>query len=133
MGAGTALGLIDNPIAREVHSQHPVLAGSGLKGAIRHNLWAAQPVADKSDKDSKLNRYFGSESQADKPHAGAVSLSDAQLLLFPVRSARNGFVYATSPWLWGGHGACWVIVFPGSFPGWSLVTVGSVRVTRANA
>lgn len=97
MGAGTALGLIDNPIAREVHSQHPVLAGSGLKGAIRHNLWAAQPVADKSDKDSKLNRYFGSESQADKPHAGAVSLSDAQLLLFPVRSARNGFVYATSP------------------------------------
>ena len=40
MGAGQAFGLIDNPIARERHSEHPVFPGSGLKGAIRHRFHA---------------------------------------------------------------------------------------------
>jgi CRISPR-associated protein Cmr4 len=35
MGPGTALGVIDNPIQREVHTGHPVFAGSGIKGALR--------------------------------------------------------------------------------------------------
>jgi len=36
MGAGTATGIIDNPIQRERHTNHPSFAGSGIKGAIRH-------------------------------------------------------------------------------------------------
>ena len=36
MGAGSAIGIIDNPIQRERHTGHPVMAGSGLKGALRH-------------------------------------------------------------------------------------------------
>lgn len=91
MGAGTALGLIDNPIQREVHTRHPVLAGSGLKGAIRHEL--AGRGMDKTDCD----RIFGPEHHAgDKLHAGAISFSDAQLVAFPVRCLKGGFVWATS-------------------------------------
>ena len=40
MGAGSAVGVIDNPIQRERHTGHPCFAGSGLKGALRHGFEA---------------------------------------------------------------------------------------------
>ena len=92
MGAGQAIGLIDNPIQREVHTNHPVFAGSGIKGAVRHRLYALLPK-----EDNRLNRYFGADSQGASDYAGAVSFSDAQLVLFPVRCTKAGYVYATSP------------------------------------
>lgn len=94
MGAGTALGLIDNPIQRERHTGYPLIAGSGLKGAVRHHFWAQSQGEDRR----WLERLLGPDSgQNASTHAGAVSFADAQLLAFPVRSARQGFVYATSP------------------------------------
>lgn len=93
MGTGTAVGgLIDNPIQRERHTDYPMMAGSGIKGAIRHDYWAQH-------EDRKLlNRLFGPENDA-SDHAGALSFSDGQLLAFPVRCAKAGFIYATSPLL----------------------------------
>ena len=38
MGAGSAIGVIDNPIQRERHTHHPCFAGSGIKGAVRHGF-----------------------------------------------------------------------------------------------
>lgn len=93
MGAGTALGLIDNPIQRERHTEHPIMAGSGVKGAIRHHFYAQ--LNGTAEEDS-INRYFGPNTNA-SDYAGAISFSDAQLLAFPVRSSKAGFVYATSP------------------------------------
>jgi CRISPR-associated protein Cmr4 len=94
MGTGTAVGgLIDNPIQRERHTDYPMMAGSGIKGAIRHDYWA-QGEANRS----LLNRLFGPDQSA-ADHAGAVSFGDGQLLAFPVRCAKAGFVYATSPLL----------------------------------
>lgn len=96
MGAGQAFGLIDNPIARERHSEHPVFPGSGLKGAIRHRFHALPGWSDGTAGERLLDRLFGPESQAGTLHAGAVSLGDAQLVAFPVRSVKEGYVYATS-------------------------------------
>ena len=94
MGTGTAVGgLIDNPIQRERHTEYPMMAGSGIKGAIRHDYWA-QGEANRN----LLNRLFGPDQSAAE-HAGAVSFGDGQLLAFPVRCAKAGFVYATSPLL----------------------------------
>ena len=90
MGAGTAVGAIDNPIQREVHTQHPMMAGSGLKGAARHHFTRSW-----SD-TSLINRLFGPDKDA-ADHAGAIAFGDAQLVAFPVRSLRNTFVYATCP------------------------------------
>lgn len=90
MGAGQAIGVIDNPIQRERHTNHPNMAGSGLKGAIRHHLeavWDDKPF---------VARLFGPETNA-SDYAGAVSFGDAQLVAFPVRSLRQAFVYAISP------------------------------------
>lgn len=92
MGAGSAVGAIDNPIQRERHSQHPSFAGSGIKGALRHGFEAL------GGQSELIDRLFGPASRSGELHAGAVSLGDAQLVAFPVRSLRGGFVYATCPY-----------------------------------
>ena len=103
MGAGTAFGLIDSPIQRERHTEHPLFAGSGLKGAIRHRFAQLPGWQDNANpknsllNHSLLNRLFGPEGQSDKLYAGAVSFGDAQIVAFPVRSAKRGYVYATCP------------------------------------
>ena len=91
MGSGSAIGMIDNPIQREVHTNYPYFAGSGIKGAVRHNFQTLG--GDKA----VINKIFGPDSGSENLYAGAVSFSDAQLVLFPIRSMRHGFVYATSP------------------------------------
>lgn len=101
MGAGQAFGLIDNPIARERHCEHPVFPGSGLKGAIRHRFHALPNWSEGEKGEKLLDRLFGPESRPEDRggkdlHAGAVSLGDAQLVAFPVRSVKQGYVYATS-------------------------------------
>lgn len=98
MGAGNALGVIDNPIQREVHTGHPVLAGSGIKGALRDLArvagWDKATLRRRfgPGEDTKENGAGGNASD----NAGAVSVADAQLVVFPVRSLREGYVYATS-------------------------------------
>jgi CRISPR-associated protein Cmr4 len=91
MGAGQAIGFVDNPIQRERHTGHPSFAGSGIKGAVRHSFLSLGGDA------SLINRLFGPESGSANLHAGAVSFGDAQLIALPVRSLKGGFVYATSP------------------------------------
>ena len=91
MGAGNATGFIDNPIQRERHTQHPCFAGSGIKGAVRHQF---ELLGGDKSLEAKL---FGPDSGSNNLHAGAVSFGDAQLVAFPVRCTRQSFVYATSP------------------------------------
>ncbi len=92
MGAGTAVGgLIDNPIQREVHTGHPVLAGSGLKGALREVAESGGMARDDVDV------VFGPPSGNSELHAGALSVSDGQIVAFPVRALRQAFVWVTCP------------------------------------
>lgn len=95
MGAGSAVGVIDNPIQRERHTHHPCFAGSGIKGALRHGF---ETLGGRQD---HIDRLFGPapdpESRSGDLHAGALSFGDAQLVAFPVRSLRGGYVYATCP------------------------------------
>lgn len=117
MGSGQALGLIDNPIQREVHTGWPIFAGSGIKGAVRHQLrlekgWDKQIVEE----------YFGPESSGDAGHAGAVSFADAQLLAFPVRSLKRGYVYATCPTALARAGR--ILDIAGDKPTWTIPDIG---------
>ncbi|WP_298236507.1 type III-B CRISPR module RAMP protein Cmr4 [uncultured Azohydromonas sp.] len=89
MGAGSAIGVIDNPIQRERHTNHPSFAGSGIKGALRHGFAAI------GGDPSLIERLFGPAAQSGELHAGALSFGDAQLVAFPVRSLKGGYVYAT--------------------------------------
>ena len=89
MGAGSAIGIIDNPIQRERHTGHPCFAGSGIKGAVRHG------IEGRGTDGALVDRLFGPKDGS--LHAGAVSFGDGQIVLFPVRSLKNGYVYATCP------------------------------------
>jgi CRISPR-associated protein Cmr4 len=91
MGAGQAVGVIDNPIQRERHTHHPCFAGSGIKGAVRHGFTAIGGDA------ALIDQLFGPDAGSNDLHAGAVSFGDAQLVALPVRSLKGGYVYATCP------------------------------------
>jgi len=85
VGSGGGLGAVDLPIQRERYTGFPLIQASGLKGALRSEVTTG--------KDSEIKAIFGPEN-AD--HAGAISPSDARLLLFPVRSLAGVFAWVTS-------------------------------------
>lgn len=103
VGAGQAIGVIDNPIQRERHTWHPNIAGSGIKGAVRHAWEFLVSTSKASEADRRkliaaVDAIFGPLPQSDNSlHAGAVSFGDAQTVCLPVRSLKGGYVYATCP------------------------------------
>ncbi len=97
-GAGQALSTIDLPIQREGHTQYPVIFGSSLKGALRYR---AEQEMEKDDegKSKTLLSVFGPDTKGaeSNAHAGAIMVSDAKLLLLPVRSLNGYFKWVTCP------------------------------------
>ncbi|HOC60515.1 MAG TPA: type III-B CRISPR module RAMP protein Cmr4 [Smithellaceae bacterium] len=93
-GSGSSVAYVDLPIQREKHTEYPILQASGVKGAFRS--WATALYKDDKPKKAEINKAFGPEDKADE-HSGALSFTDAQVLLFPVRSYRGGFAWITCP------------------------------------
>lgn len=124
MGAGQAVDVIDNPIQRERHTQHPCFAGSGIKGALRHSYESLG--GSKQDIDLLL----GPDSNSSTLHAGAISFGDAQLLALPVRSLKGGYVYATCPQALAR--AKRLLALTGSAPAWPAATVQDGHCLIAN-
>jgi CRISPR-associated protein Cmr4 len=99
-GVGSTVSVIDLPIQRERTTQFPIVQGSGIKGALR------SPVkidAQSPDTSYYIDLIFGGEEtdrRDDKKKvsfAGAVSVGDARIVLFPVRSLAGVFAYITCP------------------------------------
>jgi len=88
-GTGQGVGVIDLPIAREKATGIPFLPGSTLKGVFR----------DACDDPTKRTNIFGPDTNNADLHAGAVTFTDARLLLLPVRSLKGVFAWVTSPLL----------------------------------
>jgi len=88
VGAGSSVGVIDQPVIRERHTGFPIIPGSGVKGVLRDHL--------KSLGEATLNDLFGQGGDAEKFSAGKISFGEARLVAFPVRSAKGAFALATS-------------------------------------
>src|SRR5205085_5558416 len=84
-----------NPIQREVHTQHPMFSGAGIKGALRHHFNHAWPHLEDKPNDL-IARIFGPDTKS-SDSAGALSLSDAQLVALPVRSLKSAYAYVSCP------------------------------------
>jgi len=91
-GSGSSLSTIDLPIQREKTTNFPVIAGSGVKGAVREFFENNDTV--KGDVDV----IFGPDKDG-SDYAGAASFSDAKLLFFPVKSVKGVFVWITCPFV----------------------------------
>jgi CRISPR-associated protein Cmr4 len=93
-GSGTALGVVDLPVQRERHTQWPLIPGSSLKGVLREACRPEQKIGD--DHETWL-AVFGPKTADASAHAGALALTDARILAFPVRSLRGVFAWVTCP------------------------------------
>lgn len=124
MGAGQAVDVIDNPIQRERHTQHPCFAGSGIKGAVRHSYAALGGSKD------DITRLLGPDAGSSTLHAGAISFGDAQMLALPVRSLKGGYVYATCPQALAR--AQRLLALTGSAPAWPALAVEDGQCLFAN-
>jgi CRISPR-associated protein Cmr4 len=91
-GASSNENLIDLPIQREAHSDWPVVVGSGVKGA-----WRAKAEVEVKQQPEVLTAIFGPDTHNASDHAGAIMVSDARLLLLPVRSLTSHFKWVTCP------------------------------------
>ncbi|OPX37914.1 MAG: type III-B CRISPR module RAMP protein Cmr4 [Desulfobacteraceae bacterium 4484_190.1] len=99
-GSGAATSAVDLPIQRERHTNWPHIQASGVKGAMRDHY---RRFAE-GEKSEAINFIFGSDKENDKDRKGfdedlpgAVSISDAKLLAFPMRSNIAPFVWVTCP------------------------------------
>ena len=93
-GTGQNTDIIDLPIQREGHNGYPCIHGSAMKGALRAH---AETYYGKNTREVTLG--FGSEMNANggSEYAGALMISDARILLLPVRSLTSQFKWVTCP------------------------------------
>jgi CRISPR-associated protein Cmr4 len=80
-GTGQGVGVIDLPIARERATDLPLIPGSSIKGCLREKYRGYEDL-------------FGKEDSA-----GLLQVSDARLLLLPVRCLGASFVWTTSSYV----------------------------------
>ncbi|MRI86358.1 type III-B CRISPR module RAMP protein Cmr4 [Aerococcaceae bacterium WS4759] len=93
-GSGSAIGIVDLPIQRESHTGFPKIESSSLKGAIRSNAYH-QKTANSHDTYLKV---FGNEAaDNDLNQSGCLTVSEARILAFPVKSLNKIFTFITCP------------------------------------
>lgn len=101
-GSGTALGTVDLPVQRERHTNWPVIPASSLKGVLRDAC--CEKTRNKyqgnrkkaNEEDINITTVFGpTKIEADTSHAGALAITDARILAFPVRSFKGVFAWIT--------------------------------------
>jgi len=86
-GAGQSAGFVDLPVAREAATDYPVIVGSSMKGALRDK---ARDVWQKE----RVDTVFGKQE-----NGGQLLVSDARLILLPVRSLKTQYKWVTCPHL----------------------------------
>lgn len=117
-GSGSDLGDIDLPIQRESHTGFPKVEASSLKGALRmayenqvgeidfsktlylkdnpvklHRVFGYDDAPYNADEKDKLKKLFNDKID----FAGALNITDARILLFPVKSLKGIFAWVTCP------------------------------------
>ncbi|SMF95242.1 CRISPR-associated protein Cmr4 [Methylomagnum ishizawai] len=101
-GTGQTFGLIDLPIQREAHTDWPCVYGSAMKGALRAR---AEDLYPDQRRTGWIVDVFGPEATPEKgdgapqpsDHGGALAVTDARLLLLPVRSLTGFYKWVTCP------------------------------------
>ncbi|GAB4343877.1 MAG: type III-B CRISPR module RAMP protein Cmr4 [Flammeovirgaceae bacterium] len=123
VGSGSDLGIVDLPIQRERHTNFPKIESSSLKGALREAFESELVLSEQNDKNAKdnltkINKIFGFDDgelgidvkkrfsakeylkdtfKENSQFSGCVSVTDARLLLFPVKSLYGVFAWITCP------------------------------------
>lgn len=96
-GTGQAVGAVDLPIAREKHTDLPVLPATTLKGVARD---AFERNAKDEGEKKKVGGLFGPKIEpggtGEEHHAGRLVFCEGKLLAFPARSLNRPFFFVTA-------------------------------------
>jgi len=103
MGVGGSVSYLDLPVQRERHTSFPVLWGSGIKGVLRN-------FAYRKLSEEKVDTIFGpnkekekhskeEEKHSEEEYSSCISITDAKILLYPVRSVRGVFAWINCPFV----------------------------------
>ena len=93
-GAGTSTGAIDLMLQREVTTGFPFIQGSSVKGSMRSYL--------RNEDEEILYKVFGPRNVKDvKFQKGYLTVTDASLLFYPVRSLKGLYALVTCPEILG--------------------------------
>lgn len=94
VGSGRGATFIDLPIMREKSTDWPIVPGSAVKG-----VWRDHFQNSLKDKASLISVAFGKaeEQPETEQYAGSLVVTDARIVLLPIRSFYGTFAYATSP------------------------------------
>lgn len=95
-GTGRGLGAIDLPIQRERITNYPIIQASSLKGRLRAEADSSSEHNASNLSQAEIEAIFGKAGEDGQSYAGALSPSDARLLLLPVRSLAGVFAWITS-------------------------------------
>ncbi|HDH91491.1 MAG TPA: type III-B CRISPR module RAMP protein Cmr4, partial [Candidatus Aenigmarchaeota archaeon] len=101
-GSGSVISrAVDLPIQRERHTEFPIIQGSSLKGVLRNfACWVeidekckqCNKNPETAEKCEKIRKIFGSPEGV-----GGISITDAKILAFPVRTLKGVFRWITCP------------------------------------
>ncbi|ACJ00842.1 type III-B CRISPR module RAMP protein Cmr4 [Rhodospirillum centenum] len=123
-GSGTALGVVDLPVQRERHTNWPLIPASSIKGVLR------AAMKRKHNDDGQLWAVFGPDTDNAAEHAGALALTDARILAFPVRSLKGVFAWITCPTVLARFCRDRALVGEQPLPAVPTVTTGKVRCPK---
>jgi CRISPR-associated protein Cmr4 len=101
-GIGQGSGVIDLPIAREKSTHLPIMPGSSIKGVLRDTL----------SEEPHHRALFGPTTENASDHAGALAVTDARLLCFPVRALNGTFAWLTCPLILHRFQRDWQVLHP---------------------
>jgi CRISPR-associated protein Cmr4 len=87
VGGGRSASAVDLPFFRETITDYPAIPSSSLKGALRS---AGRDLLNEKIKKDDLDLIFGKSDSI-----GSLSISDARLLLLPVRSLTTNYKWIT--------------------------------------
>lgn len=105
VGSGSSVGVVDLPIQRERATQLPVIPGTALKGVLADLF--LERMGEKWVRSEVGMGLFGTVSGAEQLKQGALKVGEARLAAFPVRSAKNAFVWVTAPMVLARLGIPW--------------------------
>jgi CRISPR-associated protein Cmr4 len=92
VGSGRGTSFIDLPIMREKITGWPIVPGSSVKG-----VWLDYARVRSIEKSSVEAAFGRAEDAGEDGHAGSFAITDARIVLFPVRSLYGTFAYVASP------------------------------------
>ena len=97
VGCGQDVGVVDLPVIRERTTGYPYIPGSGIRGSLRDRFEGDGDKARLAITDLYFGPSADAESDTEERYASCLSVFDAKLLLFPVRSDQGPYLWLTCP------------------------------------